>query len=474
MSGLSSSMPASLGPISVLWEVADDHNFMFIVRSGQAQALPELAHAVHVEVAGLAPQRWYFYRFMVADAVSPLARTRTLPAPDAVVARLRLAYASCQKWEDGYFTAWRHMLAENLDAVLFLGDYIYEYPGTSSRVRRPAGGWVISLDDYRQRYALYKSDPDLQAMHHACPWLVTWDDHEVQNDYAGQNSGNSGPNDPSAGADFASRRSAAYQAYYEHMPLPASVLARSVAGLANTHGMRIYSRLHFGQLLSLYLLDGRQYRDAQVCTRDARPGSSPVNPAQCRQWLDAGRSLLGWEQERWLDQALALPETRQRSWNVIGQQTVFGPRDFRTGAGESFSNDGWDGYAAARTRLTNSLRQHAVPNPVLLGGDVHANWVGHVKADYARPASATLGVEFCGTSITSRGGGNEKTPERLAENPHFVFADAQAHGYGVAEFTPTQLSTSLRVVDDVTRQDTRIETLATFAVFAGRPVVERT
>ena len=168
--------------VTVLWEVADDDTFKRIARRCQAQAVPELAHSVHAEVAGLAPGRWYFYRFMQGGAASPVGRTRTLPEPAAAVARLRLGYVSCQKWEDGYFTAWRHLLSEYLDAVLFLVDYIYEYPGTSGRVRRPGGGWVISLDHYRRRYALYKSDLDLQAIHAACPWLMTWDDHEVQNE----------------------------------------------------------------------------------------------------------------------------------------------------------------------------------------------------------------------------------------------------------------------------------------------------
>ncbi len=457
--------------VTVQWEVADDDNFRRIVRTGQAQALPELAHSVHAEVQGLQADHWYFYRFMSGSVVSPVGRTRTLPKADAVVAGLRLAYASCQKWEDGYFTAWHHMLADKPDMVLFLGDYIYEYPGTSSRIRQPGGGWVITLDDYRRRYALYKSDRHLQAMHAACPWLMAWDDHEVQNDYAGAQAGNSGPNDPSHAVDFAERRAAAYQAYYEHMPLRASVYARSVAAQVNAPTLRIYSRLNYGRLASLYLLDARQYRDAQVCTKGAKLGSSLVDPARCSQWQDPGRSMLGREQERWLDQALA--QAREQSWTVIGQQTAFGQRDFKPGPAQSFSNDGWDGYPAARTRLTDSLRRHAASNPVLLGGDVHANWVGHVKADYSRANSATVGVEFCGTSISSRGGGNDATPQRLAENPHFVFADAQRRGYGIADFTPTQVTTTLRVVDDVTRQDTRIETLASFFVQAGRPVVER-
>ena len=459
-------------PITLRWEMADDEGFRRIVQSGQALAPPELAHSVHLEVPGLEPQRWYFFRFMVGDHVSPVGRTLTLPRPEAQVQRLRLAYASCQKWEDGYFSAWRHLRAEQPDGVVFLGDYIYEYPGRSSKVRVPTGGWVVTLDDSRQRYALYKSDPDLQAMHAACPWWVTWDDHEVQNDYAGTQPGDSGFNDPAPPGQFLSRRAAAYQAWYEHMPVSASVLTQSLAGLASGAEMRIHQRVQFGQLADLYLLDARQYKDPQPCTKGGAMGSSIVNPAQCPAWPDPGRSLLGQRQEQWLAQELAQGRSRQTRWQMLGQQTLFGPRDFRPGPGQSLWNDGWDGYSAARTRLTDALQRHQVPNPVLLGGDVHENWVGHVKADYSNPASASIGVEFCGTSITSRSGGNARTAERLAENPHFVFADAQRKGYGLLDFSPTELRTILRVVDDVTRADAGIDTLARFVVEAGRAVVE--
>ena len=462
---------AAAGPVTLHWEIAQDENFKRIVRRGQVQAAPELAHSVHAEVEGLLPGHWYFYRFMVGAAVSPVGRTRTLPAADAVVARWRMAYASCQKWEDGYFSAWRHLREEAVDAVLFLGDYLYEYPGTGSRLRQPEGGWVLTLEDYRRRYTQYRSDPDLQAMHQACPWIMGWDDHEVQNDYAGAHPGNSGPRDPASPADFGRRRSAAYQAWYEHMPLRASAFVRASGSMGAS--VRVHDRLQIGRLANLHLLDGRQHRDAQVCTRDGQPGSGTVNPANCPAWPDARRSLLGAAQEHWLEQSLARQDTAQSIWSVIGQQTVFGQRDFRPGAGEVLTNDGWDGYRAARSRLTDALQRHRVPNPVVLGGDVHANWVGHIKADYANRSSATVGVEFCGTSITSRGGGNAHTAQRLAENPHFVFADAEEHGYGVTEFTPTHLRTRLRVVDDVTRRETRIRTLAAFEVAAGRSVLER-
>jgi alkaline phosphatase D len=452
--------------IAVRWEVAHDAQFTRMVHSGQTQAVAELAHSVHVEVADLQADRWYFYRFLAGDAVSATGRTRTFPAPDADATRLRLAYASCQRWEHGYFSAYRHMAQENLDAVLFLGDYIYEYPAAANAVRLPSGGWVLTLEDYRARYALHKGEADLQAMHAACPWLVTWDDHEVQNDYAGMHPGDSG----APVANFLERRAAAYQAYYEHMPLRASVLTQGLGGLARGAEMRIYGRVPFGKLATLYLLDDRQYRDPQACTPGDKPGSARLDPAQCAIWNDPQRTLLGAAQEQWLDRALAQGSS---GWNVIGQQTLFGARDFKPGVGQSLWNDGWDGYPAARQRLTASLQRHHVANAVLLGGDVHENWVGHVKADYAKADSASVGVEFCGTGITSRGGGNAKIAERLAENPHFVFAEGERKGYGVVEITPQRLTATLRVVDDVTQKETRIETLAQFAVEAGQPVVRR-
>jgi alkaline phosphatase D len=461
---------AGNAPVPVNWEVAHDEAFSRIAARGQALALPELAHSVHAEIPGLEPDRWYFYRFMAGEAVSPVGRTRTLPAPGAAVQRLRLSYASCQRWEHGYYAAWRHMRDENLDLVMFLGDYIYEYPNATAAIRSfPTLGWVHTLPEYRQRHALHRSDPDLQAMHAACPWLVAWDDHEVQNDYAGEQGGDSYPWGMNASADFPARRAAAYQAFYEHMPLRAADFARALAGRSGPAELRLYSQYRFGRLADLLLLDTRQYRDRQVCPPTDRP-SGMVAPETCKDWEDPARSLLGAAQEQWLEGALALPGT---GWTVLGQQTLFGRRDNQPGPGERLWNDGWDGYGAARARLTGALQKHAVPNPVFFGGDVHENWVGHVKADYRRPDSASLGVEFCGTSITSRAGAPERVAARLAENPHFVFADGLRRGYGVAEFTPAQLTATLRVVDDASRPDARISTLARFAVQSGRPLLER-
>jgi alkaline phosphatase D len=466
-------------PLSVRWEVAHDEQFTRIVQRGQQQALPELAHSVHAEVGGLEADRWYFYRFMAGDAVSTVGRTRTMPAPDADAAKLRLAYASCQRWDHGYFSAYKHMRAENLDFVLFLGDYIYEYPAAKNAVRQPSGSWVITLDDYRQRYALHRSETDLQAMHASCPWLLAWDDHEVQNDYAGlvpgdgQQVGLGGLHESVDQAllphDFPARRAGAYQAYYEHMPLRASVLTRAVEGLRTGAETRIYSQQRFGKLANIVMIDDRQYRDDHACNPGGKLGSATIDPSTCAIWEDPKRTLLGATQEQWLEGVFAQGGA---TWTVIGQQTLFGQRDFQPGPERKFWNDGWDGYPAARRKFAESLQRNKTPNPVLLGGDVHENWVGYVKADYRKADSATVGVEFCGTSITSRSVDYDVAPV-AAENPHIVFADNKRKGYGVVEFTPKGLTTKLRVVDDVTKPDTKIETLATFAVEAGRAKIER-
>jgi alkaline phosphatase D len=455
--------------VTVKWEVADDEGFKVNRREGQVVALASLAHSVHLELDGLQSDRWYFYRFQFGDAQSATGRTRTLPHPEAVVQKLRVAYASCQRWEHGYFSAYHHMCQENLDLVLFLGDYIYEYVGAVNSVRLPTGGWVRSLADYRERYALYRSEKSLQAMHAQCPWLITWDDHEVSNDYAGLERGQSG----NISFNFAAQRAQAYQAFYEHMPLRASALTQSIQGLAQGAELRIYGQVAFGKLANIYLLDDRQYRDRQVCNRADGYGSGFVNPDQCEDWFNPKRSLLGAQQSQWLDQAFAKAQTDARTWNVVAQQTIFGRRDFRVGEGLTLWNDGWDGYSAARQQMTQSMQNNALKNPVLIGGDVHENWVGHVMADAYKDNSAKVGVEFCGAGITARSAGNAKLPARLAENPHFIFADSERKGYGVVEFTAKQIQTELRVVDDVRQPDTKIETLAKFEVEAGVPQVHR-
>lgn len=446
--------------VDVTWQIARDERFIDIAAKGVAQAMPALGHSIHAEVNGLEPARQYFYRFMVGDAVSATGRTKTFPAMNASVDRLKLAYASCQQWGNGYYSAYRHMAKEDIDFVLFLGDYIYEYPASIPPVRYTPGGWITTLEDYRARYALHKSDPDLQAVHQAFPWVMTWDDHEVQNDYAGDFEGRSGV----PVADFMARRRAAYQAYYENMPIRRATFAKLLA--SESMNAKLFDRVQFGQLANIFMLDDRQYRDRQVCNPDNRPGSSMVEPDKCAVWNDPNRTLLGSEQEQWLRQSFS---TTQTQWNIIGQQSVFGQRFNESNGIEKLWNDGWDGYDASRRRMIDTMIATKLANPIMFGGDVHENWVGHIKADYNKPDSATLGVEFCGTSITSLSGMKQDQANKvLARNPHFVFADTTHRGYGVAHFSKKELRTTLKGVKDATDPASDIFKLAEFVVPTGR------
>jgi alkaline phosphatase D len=452
--------------VPVTWQLAHDAQFSRIVAQGVTQASPALAHSVHAEINGLSPDHHYFYRFLAGSASSTTGRTRTFPAPDAKPASLRLAYASCQQWGNGYYSAYRHMLDENLDLVMFLGDYMYEYPSSRPKDIRPTtGGWVDTLEGYRQRHALHKSDLDLQAMHAAAPWLITWDDHEVQNDYAGIQQGNSGR----PVEDFLSRRRAAYQAFYEHMPVRRADFEALIS--TQNNNVKVFGSKTFGQLATLYLLDTRQYRDPQVCNPNNKVGGSRVDPSTCAIWNDPKRTLLGPQQENWLRREF---KTSSTQWNVIGQQSLLGQRNFDTQGGIQFSNDGWDGYAQARQRLIDSMIQTKLRNPVVLGGDIHQNWVGHILSDYNVPTSSSVGVEFCGTSITSLSNMNqEKVDQLLRVNPHFIFANAEYRGYGVVEFTPKDLYTTLRVVADATDPRSPIQTLAAFRVESDQSTIKQ-
>ncbi len=452
--------------VPVTWQLAHDAQFSRIAAQGVIQSVPALAYSVHAEVSGLASDHHYFYRFLAGSASSTTGKTRTFPAPEARPKSLRLAYASCQQWGNGFYGAYRHMLDENLDMVMYLGDYMYEYPSSRPKDIRPTtGGWANTLETYRQRYALHKSDPDLQAMHAAAPWLIAWDDHEVQNDYAGTQKGNSGrPID-----DFMARRRAAYQAFYEHMP----VRRTNFEALISEHSdnAKIFGSSRFGQLATLYLLDTRQYRDPQACNPNNKTGSSQLDPSSCAIWNDPQRTLLGSQQENWLKREF---ESSSAQWNVIGQQTLLGQRNLDTQGGVRFSNNGWDGYPRARQRLIDAMIQTKLRNPVVIGGDMHENWVGHILSDYKVPTSTSVGVEFCGTSITSLAHINqEKANEMLRVNPHFIFADTEYRGYGVVEFTPNRLRTTLRAVDDATNPRSAIHTLAEFTVESDKPQIQK-
>jgi len=452
-------------PVDVTWQLALDPQFTRIVQSGQLKVRPELGHSLHVEVTGLSPAREYFYRFLSGQASSPTGRTRTFPAPHSPAARLRLAYASCQRWGDGFYSAYRDMREQNLDVVMFLGDYIYEYPPSATRDVRPTtGAWVLTLDEYRDRYALYKSDPHLKAMHAQCPWIVTWDDHEVQNDYAELHAGFSG----APVQDFAARRRDAYQAFYENMPVRYTDFAQLLNRQSDQ--VQVFGSAKFGQLATLYNLDNRQYRHRQACTPGDRPGGGRINPQHCELLGQEYRTLLGEQQEGWLKRQF---ERSQTQWNLIGQQSLIGPRNMSAGMSRVW-NDGWGGYPAARQRLIDVMRTTHLKNPVVLGGDVHQNWVGHILADYARPDSQAVAVEFCGTSISSRNRATNTEIEKILQHsPYFVFANAQYRGYGVVDVQQHSITTSLRAVKNIRDPASEVFTLSRFSVDAGRSEIRK-
>jgi alkaline phosphatase D len=440
--------------IDVRWEVAHDEKFSRIAARGTATATAGRAHAVHVEAEGLDPARWYFYRFMAGGETSATGRTRTAPRAGVGDARLKLALASCQHYEQGYFVAHRHLARENPDLVAFVGDYIYERGRTGKRVRAHHAGEPTTLAGYRDRYAQYRTDADLQAAHACAPWLVTWDDHEVANDYA---------NDRGEDLDpaFLARRAAAYRAYFEHMPLRPSVLRADGE-------TRLYGTHAWGDLASLHVLDDRQYRAHQACPRAGQGGSNTVG-SWCTDRLARGRTMLGAEQERWLDESLAAATSR---WNILVQQTLMAPAGHRTAKGLQHWTDGWDGYPWARARLLDSLAKSGAANPVVLGGDVHTNYVANLHARPDDPGSPVLAAEFCGTSISAAGSSPKLVAAVREANPHIVFADGSKRGYALLEFSRDRLETHLRVVDTVKRPDAGLSTAATFTVRAGRPGIE--
>ncbi|MBL8852243.1 MAG: alkaline phosphatase D family protein [Planctomycetaceae bacterium] len=439
-------------PIDVGWQVAEDEAMTRIVRSGTQTAVPQWAHSVHVEVDGLAPDRWYFYQFKAGSEVSQVGRTRTAPAAEATPDKLRLAFASCQHWESGYYTGYEHMLGEDVDLVLHLGDYIYEGPAKESKVRSHVGGKLDSLTGYRHRHAQYKTDPALQAMHAAAPWLVTWDDHEFENNYAGGISEHTDA-DPAA---FLAQRARAYQSYYEHMPLRRSALPTGP-------DMLLYRNCRFGQLVDFYVLDTRQYRDDQAC--------GDKLTVDCHDAEDPNRSILGGTQRDWLFDGL---KRSQSQWNVLAQQVLMAKigrrmEDGRTGYGM----DVWNGYGADRDRVLKFLHEQHVSNPVVLTGDIHSHWANDLLLDGDDFASPVVASEFVCTGLSSTGDGRvEDYAPLYSEFPNVKY-HARKSGYVACEVTPTEWKTWYREMDYVTRPGAPLLTPAKFVVPAGSAKLER-
>ena len=437
---------------TVHWEVAQDEAFKRIVARGDEAAEIAWSHSVHAEPAGLEPGRWYWYRFSALGQQSMVGRTRTAPAADAP-ASLNFVITSCQRWDVGHYAAWNHVAAEQLDVVMFVGDYIYEYASGAKSIRPVEGGLVRTLAEYRARYATHKSDPALQAAHAAAPWLMVWDDHEVGNDYANLQGQELEP-------DFKAQRAAAYRAYWEHMPFPKAT--RPVDA-----DMRIVHRLDWGRLARIHLVDDRQHRDVQVCPKPGRGGSNTVSLKSCPEFMDARRTLLGADQERWLADGW----DASRPWNLLVQQTLmarFSWTDPANGGG-TYWTDGWDGYPAARNRLLAPIAERKLPGVVVLGGDVHSNYVADLKADYDNAAAPVIATEFCGTSITSLSLPQPRIDAARAFNPHIRYGRGDQRGYMRFSLNAKQLQMQVRVVDNALDPASGITTAARFVVDPLKP-----
>jgi alkaline phosphatase D len=459
--------------VEVQWQLAEDDSFTRIVASGIAHALPELGHSIHVEPRHLKPHRRYWYRFRVGDAVSPIGSTMTAPLETAMPSKLRIVLASCQHWELGYFQAWKHAAAENPDVILFTGDYIYEYGANMSagRARQHNSPEVTTLEGYRGRYALYKSDHDLQAAHAAAPWITTWDDHEVANDYAAGQDEHFRPN-------FDKRRAAAYQAYWENMPVPIHML-----NIASLPAMQIYARYSWGKLAQLHMLDDRQYRDPQACPPNQRSGAGTVWRDECVELDNPKRSLLGTTQESWLADGL---KNDASIWTVIGQQTLMAHMNQAMGENfdkgrERFWTDGWNGYQPARERLLQSLKDAqnlgSARDTLVLGGDVHAWYLAdlQLQKEVARNGrqAPIIASEVCGTSITS-GSWPQELSERIIRNlPHYHYTRSDKRGYTLIDLNQKTATFQLKAVGDVKQANSPIHVDATFGVEKGRPGIQR-
>lgn len=463
-------------PIEVNWKIATDPQLRHVVGRGTSIAQPDDGHSVHVAVDRLAPDRWYWYQFESGRDVSPVGRTRTFPAPDSKPRLMQFAFVSCQHWESGFYTAWEHLAQEDLDFVVHLGDYIYEDGTSSGGVRQHAPvSEIMTLDDYRNRHAQYRSDANLQSAHALFPFIVTWDDHEVENNYAGDVSESNGDADPTnnvPAAEFRARRARAYQAYFEHMPLDPRLRLKDASA-------QLFRRFDWGHLAQFHVLDTRQFRSDQPCggAKDLLAPAGDDLVISCGEEFNPSATMTGAAQEKWLLNGLRHSKSR---WNVIAQQVMMTAVDFGPGvarfdprlAGLQVRNvDAWDGYVAARNRLLGSVLDEEIANLIVLSGDIHSNWVADLRTDFADPAAPTVGTEFVGTSITS-----DFSPEFIPiietalldpANAHVKFFDGASHGYVRCLVTPERWRSDYRVVDTVLVPTATVRTLKSFVVNDG-------
>lgn len=443
---------AGTAPITVRWQVAEDESFSEIAQSGAVIAYRENAHAVHAEVMGLRPERQYFYRFIAGGEESPKGRAFTLPEPGKHVAQFRFALASCQSFTDGYYAAYRDMVATDPRLIIHAGDYIYEQDWVGGMRRLPVPE-ALDLAGYRSLYAAYKLDPLLQGAHAAAPWLSIWDDHEVENDWGGDYSQDG--LDPEA---FMRRKAAAFKARFEHMPVRLGT--RPIKGK-----VQLYQRSVVGDLLQFDLLDCRQFRDNPACMGNPRTFRSFTE--MCDQATDGGRSMLGRQQESWLYRGLG---TFGAKWNTLVQTTMLSPFDFAAGGTGAYDMDGWDGFSTSRQRLLDTIASKKISNPVSLGGNIHAYYTGVIGRQALDKGSKPLVSEIVGTSISSSGGGDDRHKNTLAqfgENPGSRFFDNRKRGYVLCDVSHKRWDNQFRVIEDVRDKNSKASTLATATIEDG-------
>jgi alkaline phosphatase D len=454
-------------PLPVDYQVATDEAFGKVIAQGQVMATPQLAHSVHADVRGLAPSTDYFYRFRAGTVLSPVGRTRTAPAAGSAPSQLRLAIANCQDFQNGYWPAFTAMAAEDLDFVLHVGDYIYEYDPKSKYADRkhttpqtPGLNQLSTLADYRARYGQYKLEANLQAVHAAFPFIAVWDDHEVENNYAGliDEIDDKGAMHQTV-EQFTAQRAAAYQAYYENMPIRINYQVGSP-------NVKIYRSFQFGNLATLPVLDTRQYRTDQ-------PGGYPGDFGNAKAGDEnTSGNLMNSTEEDWL---MGVLSNSKATWNVIGQQTMMGQLHGSIAPGEVLANmDDWDGYVPARSRLLTKISTAKVRNPVVLSGDFHTSFVNDLRVDFDKPDTAVVGSEFVSTSVSSAGLADELgvTPTTLENlvlsgNPHTKYINARQHGYTRITVTPQAFRGDMRVVESIATKTSPVSTDASFAIQNG-------
>ncbi|MFC9176016.1 MULTISPECIES: alkaline phosphatase [Streptomyces] len=471
----------------VRWEVAEDREFTALTASGTTLASAASDHTVKADVRGLRPATSYYFRFTAngggggtgedAEVRSPVGRTRTAPATGASVAGVRFGVVSCANWEAGWFSAYRHLAARaDLDAVLHLGDYLYEYAsggypaqGAALREHRPAHE-ILNLADYRLRHGTYKTDTDLQALHAAHPVIAIWDDHEFANDAW---SGGAQNHTPGTEGVWEERVAAAKQAYFEWMPVRAS-----------TEGT-VYRRLRFGRLADLHLLDLRSFRSEQ-----ASIGNGAVDAPE--------RTITGRAQLDWLKAGLAGSDA---VWKLVGTSVMISPVAFGalpahllgplTGLlglpkeGLAVNVDQWDGYTDDRRELIAHLRERGITDTVFLTGDIHMAWASEVPVRAATyPLSPSAATEFVVTSVTSDNLDDilRVAPQTVSlaaaaavrtANRHVKWVDMDSHGYGVLDVTAEQAQMDYYVLSDKTAEDASSAWSRSYRTRRGTQRVER-